>query len=196
MSGTGKSIALEAARTGFRAVDTDEGDWTEWSEIEGGSVWREERIAELLAGEEGLSPAPGTVSNQGRFDERFDAVVRRVLGERSHRPHRSRSTTRWEDRRAAGACAPRPGRGRAAYVGRALTKSMPLSRSKTSSTNSRSWSRPFRLDRKPPASHALTRLPLRRRRRTQRPTSASAGRLPEAAAWTCHSRADQMPPSS
>ena len=56
MSGTGKSTALERLRVlGFRAVDTDEGDWTEWSEIEGGFVWREERIAELLAGEEGPS---------------------------------------------------------------------------------------------------------------------------------------------
>ena len=39
-------------------------------------MWREERIAELLAGEEGPSLyVSGTVSNQGRFYERFDAVV-------------------------------------------------------------------------------------------------------------------------
>jgi shikimate kinase len=77
MSGTGKSSAVERLRRlGFRAVDTDEGDWTEWSEAEGGYVWREERIAELLASDEG--PAlyvSGTVSNQGRFYDRFDAVV-------------------------------------------------------------------------------------------------------------------------
>jgi dephospho-CoA kinase len=77
MSGTGKSSALERlASLGFRTVETDEGDWTEWSEAEGGYVWREERIAELLARDEG--PAlyvSGTVSNQGRLYDRFDAIV-------------------------------------------------------------------------------------------------------------------------
>jgi shikimate kinase len=77
MSGTGKSSALARLRSlGFRTVDTDEGDWTEWSEAEGGYVWREERIAKLLAGDEGPSLyVSGTVSNQGRFYDRFDAVV-------------------------------------------------------------------------------------------------------------------------
>ncbi len=77
MSGTGKSSALERLRRlGFRTVDTDEGEWTEWSEAEGGYVWREERIAELLAGDEGPPLyVSGTVSNQGRFYDRFDAVV-------------------------------------------------------------------------------------------------------------------------
>ena len=77
MSGTGKSSALaELRQLGFRTVDTDEGDWTDWSEAEGGYVWREHRIAELLAREE--APAlfvSGTVSNQGRFYDRFDAIV-------------------------------------------------------------------------------------------------------------------------
>lgn len=77
MSGTGKSSALEALREqGFRTVDTDDGDWTRWSNAEGGYVWREDRIADLLASDEG--PAlyiSGTVSNQGRFYDRFDAVV-------------------------------------------------------------------------------------------------------------------------
>jgi dephospho-CoA kinase len=77
MSGTGKSSALERlGLLGFRTVDTDEGDWTEWSEAEDGYVWREERIAELLTGDEGPSLyISGTVSNQGRFYDRFDAVV-------------------------------------------------------------------------------------------------------------------------
>jgi shikimate kinase len=77
MAGTGKSSALERLRLlGFRTVDTDEGDWTAWSEAEGGYVWREERVAELLAGDEGASLyVSGTVSNQGRFYDRFDAVV-------------------------------------------------------------------------------------------------------------------------
>jgi shikimate kinase len=77
MSGTGKSSALDWLRLlGFRTVDTDEGDWTEWSEADGGYVWREARIAELLADDEGPSLyVSGTVSNQGRFYDRFDAVV-------------------------------------------------------------------------------------------------------------------------
>jgi shikimate kinase len=77
MSGTGKSSALESLRLlGFRTVDTDEGDWTKWSAAEGGYVWREERIAALLAGEDGpCLYVSGTVSNQGRFYDRFDAVV-------------------------------------------------------------------------------------------------------------------------
>ena len=77
MSGTGKSSALERlGRLGFRTVDTDEDYWTEWSQAAGGYVWREERIAELLAGDEGASLyVSGTVSNQGRFYDRFDEVV-------------------------------------------------------------------------------------------------------------------------
>ncbi|HZE04040.1 MAG TPA: AAA family ATPase [Solirubrobacteraceae bacterium] len=77
MSGTGKSSALERLRRlGFRTVDTDEGGWTEWAEAEGGYVWREEPIADLLAEEGGPSLyVSGTVSNQGRFYDRFDAVV-------------------------------------------------------------------------------------------------------------------------
>lgn len=77
MSGTGKSSALEAlARQGFRTVDTDGGDWTEWSDAEDGYLWREDRIEELLTRDDG--PAlyvSGTVSNQARFYDRFDAVV-------------------------------------------------------------------------------------------------------------------------
>ncbi len=77
MSGTGKSAALEELRKrGFQVVDTDYGGWTEWSDEGGGHVWREERIAELLAREGGPTLyVCGTVSNQGRFYPRFDAVV-------------------------------------------------------------------------------------------------------------------------
>jgi dephospho-CoA kinase len=78
MSGTGKSSALDGLRRlGFQTVDTDEGEWTVWSEADGGYVWREERIAELLgSGDEGPPLyVSGTVSNQGRFYDRFDAVV-------------------------------------------------------------------------------------------------------------------------
>jgi dephospho-CoA kinase len=77
MSGTGKSAALEELRKrGFEIVDTDEPGWTEWSNEDGGYVWREERIAELLDREGGPAVyVSGTVSNQGRFYPRFDAVV-------------------------------------------------------------------------------------------------------------------------
>ncbi len=77
MSGAGKSTALaELRRRGFAAVDTDEPGWTEWSDEDGGYVWRNDCIAQLLAGERD-SPVyiSGTVSNQGRFYSEFDAVV-------------------------------------------------------------------------------------------------------------------------
>jgi dephospho-CoA kinase len=77
MSGTGKSTALlELERRGFRVVDTDDTGWTEWCADDGGYVWREDRIAELLSREEGPTLyVSGTVSNQGRFYPQFDAVV-------------------------------------------------------------------------------------------------------------------------
>ena len=74
MSGTGKSSALaELARRGHRVVDTDYGGWIE---REGEPLWREDRIDALLDehGDETLFLA-GCVANQGRFYERFDAVV-------------------------------------------------------------------------------------------------------------------------
>jgi dephospho-CoA kinase len=77
MSGTGKSTALaELQRRGFDVVDTDEPGWTEWREEDGGYVWREERMAELLSRDRAVTLyVSGTVSNQGRFYPRFDAVV-------------------------------------------------------------------------------------------------------------------------
>jgi broad-specificity NMP kinase len=77
MSGTGKSTALaELRKRGFEVVDTDEAGWTEWSDDEGGYVWREDRIAELLARtRERTLYVSGTVSNQVRFYPQFDAIV-------------------------------------------------------------------------------------------------------------------------
>ena len=77
MSGTGKSSALAAlGARGFDVVDTDEHGWSEWSDREDGYVWREDRIDELLSREDGPTLfVSGTVSNQGRFYPRFDAVV-------------------------------------------------------------------------------------------------------------------------
>jgi hypothetical protein len=82
MSGTGKSAALaELGRRGFRVVDTDLPGWSEWISVEGdpdggGWFWREDRIAELLATEdERTLYVSGTVSNQRKFYDRFDAIV-------------------------------------------------------------------------------------------------------------------------
>jgi dephospho-CoA kinase len=77
MSGAGKSTALaELRRRGFEAVDTDEPGWTEWSDAEAAHVWREDRIADLLARERDVPLyVSGAVSNQGRFHRRFDDVV-------------------------------------------------------------------------------------------------------------------------
>jgi hypothetical protein len=77
MSGTGKSTVLaELRRRGFEVVETDKPEWMEWSNEEGGYVWREDRVAELLARErDGPLFVSGTVSNQGGFYPDFDAVV-------------------------------------------------------------------------------------------------------------------------
>ena len=70
MSGTGKSSALaELARRGFRTVDTDEPGWKD------GELWREDRVAALLAEDGGTLFVSGCVENQGRFYDRFDVVV-------------------------------------------------------------------------------------------------------------------------
>jgi gluconate kinase len=75
MSGTGKSTALaELARRGFEVIDTDEPGWKELRDDEW--VWREDRIAKLLADEgDRTLYVSGCVANQGRFYDRFDAVV-------------------------------------------------------------------------------------------------------------------------
>src|SRR3954453_5962149 len=77
MSGTGKSTALaELERRGFAVVETDVEPWSRWSEEAGGYVWREYLIAELLARPQQTTLyVSGTVSNQGRFYNQFDAVV-------------------------------------------------------------------------------------------------------------------------
>jgi dephospho-CoA kinase len=79
MSGTGKSAALtELARRGHRTVDTDLPGWSNWHEGDGRGewLWREDRIAELLATEDDRALyVSGCVPNQGRFYDRFDAIV-------------------------------------------------------------------------------------------------------------------------
>jgi dephospho-CoA kinase len=81
MSGTGKSTALvELGKRGFRVVDTDSAAWSEWvpgaDGDDGEWLWREDRMAELLAeADERTLFVSGCMSNQGKFYDRFDAVV-------------------------------------------------------------------------------------------------------------------------
>jgi broad-specificity NMP kinase len=81
MSGTGKSSALtELGRRGYRVVDTDEPGWSEWvdpsDDGRGEWLWDEERMTELLRSDDGRPLfVQGCVRNQGKFYDRFDAVV-------------------------------------------------------------------------------------------------------------------------
>jgi shikimate kinase len=70
MSGTGKSSVLtELRRRGYLTVDTDYDGWTLPDR-----TWDETRMAALLAGNRTVAVS-GTVSNQGRFYDRFEQVV-------------------------------------------------------------------------------------------------------------------------
>jgi dephospho-CoA kinase len=79
MSGNGKSSALVALDgLGHRVVDTDGAGWWE-RRFDGAGYdrfWREDRVTALLTEEDGRALfVSGTVPNQGRFYDRFDAVV-------------------------------------------------------------------------------------------------------------------------
>lgn len=75
MSGVGKSTVLaELARRGYAAVDTDNEGWIEV--VEGEPLWREPLITKLLDRPRDRPLfVQGTVANQGRFYDRFDAIV-------------------------------------------------------------------------------------------------------------------------
>src|SRR6187200_2326379 len=82
MSATGKSSVLaELGRRGYRVVDTDDPGWTEWAaspdEVDGRErLWVEDRMAELLRRDDRDTLfVQGCVRNQGKFYDRFDAVV-------------------------------------------------------------------------------------------------------------------------
>ncbi|MBB5077502.1 AAA family ATPase [Nonomuraea endophytica] len=80
MSGTGKSAALRLlGERGHRTVDTDYGPWNHWVTGEDGErewVWREDAIADLLAGHrEGGLFVSGCTSNQVTFYPDFDHIV-------------------------------------------------------------------------------------------------------------------------
>jgi adenylate kinase family enzyme len=75
MSAAGKSTCLaELARRGFETVDTDEGDWIEV--VHGEPLWQEARMSLLLSRPRAQHlVVAGTVANQGRFYDSFEAVV-------------------------------------------------------------------------------------------------------------------------
>lgn len=84
MSGTGKSTVLaELASRGHDVLVTDEDGWTHEIRAADGAVdhrWDEDRMDALLDGRTdgssgGALFVSGCVSNQGRFYDRFDAVV-------------------------------------------------------------------------------------------------------------------------
>lgn len=82
MSGVGKSSALRGlAALGHRTVDADQDGWSRWLTDANGEpdwAWDEARMAALLAEplpEHGGLVVAGTAFNQGRFYDRFDAVV-------------------------------------------------------------------------------------------------------------------------
>lgn len=70
MSGAGKTTLLhELTRRGYRTIDTDVGGW-----VLPDGTWDEVRMSALLASNPSLVVS-GTVENQGRFYDRFAAVV-------------------------------------------------------------------------------------------------------------------------
>ena len=70
MSGAGKTTVLkELSRRGYRTIDTDYDDW-----VLPDGTWDEPRMSALLASDLCLVVS-GTAENQGRFYDRFIAVV-------------------------------------------------------------------------------------------------------------------------
>jgi len=90
MSGTGKSsVIAEVAARGYKAVDADSAEYSEWVEVSGDTsvlgspewgakdwVWREDRVQDLLSTENAdLLFVSGCAANMGKFLPQFDHVV-------------------------------------------------------------------------------------------------------------------------
>jgi shikimate kinase len=88
MSGTGKSTLIRAlAARGYKAIDTDTDEWSEWVTVPGDSdrsgsaaepdwIWREDRIQRLLSTEDAdVLFISGCKSNQAEFYAQFDHII-------------------------------------------------------------------------------------------------------------------------
>jgi len=90
MSGTGKStVTGELVTRGFKAVDADSDEFSEWVESIGDSdafgppveagrdwVWREDRIQDLLSAEDAdVLFVSGCAENMGKFLPQFDLII-------------------------------------------------------------------------------------------------------------------------
>ncbi|HEX3271064.1 MAG TPA: AAA family ATPase [Ktedonobacterales bacterium] len=90
MSGTGKSsVIAELVARGYKAVDADSPEYSEWVEVAGDTsalgspewgardwMWREDRVQELLSTEDAdLLFVSGCAANMGTFLPQFDQVV-------------------------------------------------------------------------------------------------------------------------
>ncbi|MEO1017478.1 MAG: AAA family ATPase [Pseudomonadota bacterium] len=86
MSGTGKSTTIcELAARGYRAIDLDSDQWSEWVPVDGDPtgansghdwMWRAERLESLLAvNDPGDLFVSGCAPNMGVFLPRFDHVI-------------------------------------------------------------------------------------------------------------------------
>jgi dephospho-CoA kinase len=90
MSGTGKSsVIAELAAHGYKAVDADSPEYSEWVEVAGDTsalgspewgardwIWREDRVQDLLSTEDAdLLFVSGCAANMGKFLPQFDLVV-------------------------------------------------------------------------------------------------------------------------
>ncbi len=88
MSGTGKSTVIcELTARGYKAIDTDADDWSEWVDVTGDSeqssskaepdwVWREDRIQRLLSTEDAdVLFVSGCKTNQVKFYAQFNHII-------------------------------------------------------------------------------------------------------------------------
>jgi dephospho-CoA kinase len=90
MSGTGKSsVIVELAARGYKAVDADSPEYSEWVEVSGDTsalgspewdardwMWREDRVQALLSTEDAdLLFVSGCAANMGKFLPQFDHIV-------------------------------------------------------------------------------------------------------------------------